>query len=143
MNSYMSSTVDRTKNGVCPDDCSLCCSDILILSEQDVSRIKKYLKKHPEIKPHNYTPMLSSEYIDKCPFNNPDTHKCMIYEARPEICRNFSCNRFNTPDYKPMDYRNKKVRSMLETFTDISCPQMPNLDGLNQTLKKKVKEAYK
>ena len=142
MNSYMSSMVDRTENGICPDNCSLCCSDILVLSEQDVSRIKKYLKKHPEIKPYNYTPVLSSKYIDKCPFNNPDTHKCMIYSVRPQICKSFSCHRFNNPNYKPMDYRNKCVRSMLKTFTDIDCPQAPNLDGLNEILEDQKEKAY-
>lgn len=142
MNSYMSSMVDRTENGICPDNCSLCCSDILVLSEQDVSRIKKYLKKHPEIKPYNYTPVLSSNYIDKCPFNNPDTHKCMIYSVRPQICENFSCHRFNNPNYKPMDYRNKHIRSMLKTFTDIDCPQAPNLDGLNEILEDQKERAY-
>ena len=99
MNSYMSSMVDRTENGICPDGCSLCCSDILVLSEQDISRIKKYLKKHPEIKPHNYTSILSQDYIDKCPFNDPETGKCMIYSVRPQICENFSCHRFSDPDY--------------------------------------------
>lgn len=143
MNDYMSSMVDRTVNGECPEDCGLCCSDILVLSEQDVSRIKKYLKKHPEIEPHNYTPVLSSEYIDKCPFNNPETHKCMIYSVRPTICENFSCARFKNSNYKPMDYRNKRVRSMLATFTNIECPQAPNLDGLNAMLADKIKEAYK
>ena len=142
MNNYMSSMVDRTENGVCPDGCSLCCSDILVLSEQDVSRIKKYLKKHLEIKPHNYTSILSQDYIDKCPFNDPETGKCNIYSVRPEICENFSCHRFNDPDYKPMDYRNKHIKSMLATFTDIQCPQMPNLDDLNRMLKDKIKEAY-
>ena len=142
MNSYMSSMVDRTENGICPDGCSLCCSDILVLSEQDISRIKKYLKKHPEIKPHNYTSILSQDYIDKCPFNDPETGKCMIYSVRPQISENFSCHRFSDPDYKPMDYRNKHIKSMLATFTDIQCPQMPNLDGLNGMLRDKIKEAY-
>ena len=134
--------VDRTENGICPDGCSLCCSDILVLSEQDISRIKKYLKKHPEIKPHNYTSILSQDYIDKCPFNDPETGKCMIYSVRPQICENFSCHRFSDPDYKPMDYRHKHIKSMLATFTDIQCPQMPNLDGLNGMLRDKIKEAY-
>ena len=142
MNSYMSSMVDRTENGICPDGCSLCCSDILVLSEQDISRIKKYLKKHPEIKPHNYTSILSQDYIDKCPFNDPETGKCMIYSVRPQICENFSCHRFSDPDYKPMDYRNKHIKSMLATFTDIQCPQMPNLDGLNEILEDQKERAY-
>ncbi len=41
-----------------------------------------------------------------------------------------------------MDYRNKHIKSMLATFTDIQCPQMPNLEGLNEILEDQKEKAY-
>lgn len=142
MNYSMSYPVDNTINGECNFDCGgKCCSAILLLTSNEILKIKKYLKKHPEIKPTNYTPILSEEFVDKCPFLDNESSKCKIYEVRPEICKRFICSKYKNPDYKPMNYNYTKVINMLTTFTNLNCPQAPDLTGLNNLLGEKKREA--
>lgn len=140
MNKFMATPIDNTKDGEC-SQCGRCCSAILPVNPNQILRIKKYLKKHPEIKPHNYTPILSKDFMDICPFLSEDK-KCMIYEVRPSVCEHFSCARFKDPNYKPMDYRQVKLINMFTTFSDEPCPQAPNLDGLNEILEDQKERAY-
>ena len=83
---------DYTKNGSC-SHCGACCPDNLRISEDEVDRIKKYIKDN-NIKPCNHTPVLMANAVDfLCPFldTNKETEKCRIYEVRPAICKCFTC----------------------------------------------------
>lgn len=80
--------IDFTCNGKC-SGCGSCCSNALPLSENEVSRIKKYIKEH-NIKEQRHN-MISGVDMT-CPFRDDTNKKCLIYEIRPAICRQFMCN---------------------------------------------------
>ena len=79
---------DFTYNGKC-SNCGQCCSNLLPLSDSEVKRIKQYIKKH-NIKEQRHNAMVGVDMT--CPFRDEVNKKCLIYEIRPEICRQFMCN---------------------------------------------------
>lgn len=81
-----------TKDGKC-SQCGSCCSNMLPLTPTDIKRVKRYIKKH-KIKERKHLYPYAGPVLDMtCPFldDSKETTKCMIYEARPEICRDFFC----------------------------------------------------
>ena len=81
---------DATINGVC-SKCGQCCSAILPVTPQEVERIRKYIKKN-NIKPVSTLKILATKTIDlTCPFY--EKSKCLVYEVRPRICKDFMCNK--------------------------------------------------
>lgn len=112
--------IDYTHKGEC-SNCGECCSDILPLNTQEITKIDKYLKKH-KVKKHH-------EFLNdaRCPFRNDITRKCDIYEVRPYICQAFKCDTQPEEAEFRRDEINKvrKVRSMKELFfKDDSTVQM-------------------
>ena len=86
---------DFTKNGECIR-CGNCCSDFLPLSKREIKGIRQYIKKHHiKRQKHLFAP-LDGDYVSYdivCPFYSPLEKKCAIYEIRPDICREFKCNK--------------------------------------------------
>ena len=81
-----------TDNGKC-SSCGKCCSNILPLSQKDISRIKKYIKAH-NIKSCNHFLPTANPMIDMtCPFRDNDKKICTIYAVRPAICMDFKCDK--------------------------------------------------
>lgn len=82
-----------TRNGVC-SNCGACCSNTLPLTKKDVVKLKKYIRKH-DIKPISHAPsVLMQITIDAiCPFRDNINEKCIIYDARPTICRLYQCDK--------------------------------------------------
>ncbi len=80
--------IDFTVNGKC-SQCGACCSDILPIRKDEIEKIKEYIKKH-KIKEQRHNAMLGADMT--CPFRNESHRKCLIYEVRPWICRQFMCN---------------------------------------------------
>lgn len=89
---------NKTCNGKC-SGCGDCCTEFLTITKHEYRAISNYLKEHPEIK-CQYHSSLSTNIYCFCPFNDAQTHKCLIYEVRPKICRDFVCN-------LPLDVMNK------------------------------------
>ena len=79
---------DNTIDGKC-SGCGECCSNLLPLSEQEISNIKAYIKKH-KIKEQRHNAMVGVDMT--CPFRDDVNKKCLIYSIRPAICRQFVCN---------------------------------------------------
>ncbi len=79
---------DNTQEGRC-SSCGACCTDILPLTEKDIAEIKAYMKKHP-IKEQRHKVVNAVDLT--CPFRDDINRRCLIYEARPSICRDFLCN---------------------------------------------------
>lgn len=79
---------DFTNNGKC-SNCGQCCSNLLPLSDNEVKTIKKYIKKH-KLKEQRHNVMVGVDMM--CPFRDEANKKCLIYEIRPAICRQFMCN---------------------------------------------------
>ena len=83
---------DHTVDGKC-SQCGACCSDFLPVSEQEISKIHAYVRKHG-IKIHKNAPPTAKPVEDyTCPFRNEAERKCDIYEVRPAICRDFQCDK--------------------------------------------------
>lgn len=76
-------------------NCGECCTDLLPVSERELRRIRQYVARHGR-KEHHNAPLLAirQAMVDMtCPFRNPATSRCDIYEVRPEICRSFICTK--------------------------------------------------
>lgn len=82
---------DNTIGGKC-SCCQECCSDILPLTVEEALAIVDYMLKN-NIKPKARVRIFPRLEIDmRCCFVDDDTHTCMIYSVRPEICHKFLCN---------------------------------------------------
>ena len=89
---FKNGTYDFTDNGKCTQ-CGQCCSNLLVMIDEEIAIIRKYIKRH-QIKEHRHLIPLTNLAIDMtCPFLNDSkkTEKCDIYEVRPKICRDFIC----------------------------------------------------
>ena len=112
---------DFTKDGKC-SQCGACCSNMLWLSEKEISRIKQYIKKHNIKEQKHVAPAVLVEQpkLDlTCPFlnENKKTEKCVIYHCRPAICRCFVCDDPKGARNHPELYEEERVPvSMRETF---------------------------
>lgn len=79
---------DFTVNGKC-SNCGQCCSNMLPMSKREVKRIKAYIKQH-DIKEQRHNMLVGIDMT--CPFRDEANRKCLVYEVRPAICRQFMCN---------------------------------------------------
>ena len=79
-----------TKDGNC-SCCGNCCTALLPVTKDELKVIKRYIKRH-NIKPivHNIEGV---DFDLTCPFRNEDERICNIYEIRPQICRDFKCDK--------------------------------------------------
>lgn len=88
-----SGVFDFTKDGQC-SNCGECCSDFLPISPEEIKRISAYIKKHGIKEQKHFLPVANPPDWDfVCPFRNNTERKCMIYEVRPAICRDFRCDK--------------------------------------------------
>ena len=77
---------DRTKDGKC-SGCGQCCGNFLPVSSKEIKEIRRYVNKYHSVIAFDFT----------CPFldDSKAKEKCLIYQVRPEICRDFVCNNPN------------------------------------------------
>lgn len=80
------------KGGKCTQ-CGSCCSNLLPMSEKEISAIHRYIKKK-RVKECRHIAPATAIYDMTCPFldTGKDCEKCRIYPVRPEICRQFICD---------------------------------------------------
>lgn len=84
---------DYTKDGEC-SNCGECCSDFLPISPEEIRRISAYIKKHGIREQRHFAPTVIVPVVDLvCPFRSNTERKCVIYEVRPAICRDFRCDK--------------------------------------------------
>ena len=93
-------------NGKC-SKCGECCSNILPVCQKELYTIADYVMEH-NIKPQ--WQLLTMQNKLMCPYF--DGKKCLIYEVRPLICREFYCYKkptiemamkFKGNEYIPID----------------------------------------
>ena len=86
----MHRTTNHFTDGHCTE-CGECCGRFLPLCQSDIKRIRKYLRKHTVELPR----VIGGDSLARCPFLDKEKkiHRCTIYEARPNICRVFSCKK--------------------------------------------------
>lgn len=73
--------------------CARCCTNLLPLTRSEVLRLRKIAKKEHKL-------FYKKDWYDICPFLN---HKkeCDIYDERPHICREFTCNDYEHGVFSP------------------------------------------
>lgn len=92
LSDIMRGNTDFTINGEC-SECGECCSNLLPMSKDEIKAIRKVVREQKiQPLPHNVTMLESMDWL--CPFldTNKENHKCVIYQHRPLICRDFSCH---------------------------------------------------
>lgn len=112
-----SGVYDFTEGGRCKG-CGECCSPLLPVSDKEIDRIKKYIKKH-RIRPQKVGMVFANPVYDvTCPFLRKDVSKdrCSIYPVRPEICVKFKCDHASKGKRCDVDIRDKKLVDMREIF---------------------------
>ncbi len=121
-----------------------CCTNILLLSDKEIAKIRNYVNRN-NIPLNNPYSIFNQEYVDKCPFVDPETFKCRIYPVRGEVCKSFTCNTYLKKKPNIPNYRNKKVVDMLATFggKDVYYPCKPDLKQQEEIFKAKKKMVYK
>ena len=105
---FSNGTYDLTNNGKCTG-CGSCCSNVLPMTENEISTIRKYIKKH-NIKEHRHNLPTVEPTIDMtCPFldDSKKCDKCDIYAVRPRICRDFICCPSKRPKINDLAYKLK------------------------------------
>lgn len=105
-------TFDFTCNGKCTG-CGGCCSNILPMTEDEIRTIRKYIKRYKIKEQKRLLPTVNQNLDMTCPFldNSKKCDKCMIYEVRPMVCRDFICDPKQRP---PVDLSYaSKVRMVL------------------------------
>lgn len=76
---------DNSCCGKC-SKCGECCTNILPITQEEIDTIAKYVIKN-KIRPQSH--MLVMQNRLTCPYYNGK--KCLIYEVRPLICKEFYC----------------------------------------------------
>lgn len=83
---------DFTVDGHC-SNCGSCCSNFLPVSDVEIKRIRKYIKRHGVKEQIRVLPTANPTWDMTCPFRSDKEKKCLIYEVRPGICRDFQCDK--------------------------------------------------
>lgn len=88
LKTVLSGNVEITDNSICGkcSKCGECCTNLLPISQKELDRIQKYVI-NKKIRPQ--TQMLVMQNRLTCPYYNGK--KCLIYEVRPLICKEFYC----------------------------------------------------
>lgn len=118
--------------------CGKCCSNILMVTDEEIANIKEYIKKN-NVKIINRNNIAFKDDVDICPFLSEDNSQCNIYSVRPNMCRCFNCN---ADLHKTMNYRGVKAINMLLTFggKNVFSVNPPNLTYINQRIKQLQKK---
>lgn len=110
-------TYNFCKNGKCIG-CGSCCTNALPMTKQEVDKIKAYIKKNGIREQKHMIPTNVPIIVDMtCPFmKNYGRERCVIYEVRPRICKEFICD----PEQRKVPDKNftsrTKVYDVRETF---------------------------
>lgn len=76
-----------TKDGKC-SKCGNCCTALLPITKEELKALQRYVKRH-----HIHIVRHEGGFDLTCPFRNDELGICMCYEVRPQICRDFRCDK--------------------------------------------------
>lgn len=95
---FSDGTYDLTDNGKCTG-CGSCCTNFLPMTEKEVSIIHRYIKKRNVKEQKHFIPSSTPTVDMTCPFldDSKSFDKCLIYEVRPRVCRDFICRLSDRP----------------------------------------------
>lgn len=88
LKTVLNGTGKITDNSICGNcsKCGECCTNLLPISQKELDTIQKYVIEN-KIRPQ--TQILVMQNRLTCPYYNGK--KCLIYEVRPLICKEFFC----------------------------------------------------
>lgn len=109
LNDMRSGIYDYTKDGQC-SNCGECCSDFIPISDEEIRRIKKYVRRHHIKEQKKVYPTAVPVDDFTCPFRNSGKRRCEIYEVRPAICRDFRCDKPKKEIWADRDMYHGKYR---------------------------------
>lgn len=112
---------DNTCNGKC-SRCGECCGLFIPFNDDDITRIKQYVKEH-NIKPYDRLNKMTGGFEARCCFYDVKEKKCTIYPVRPYACRDFICSRkdwkLKRDEYEiKAKYNSTLNRMIMATFDD-------------------------
>lgn len=87
-----SGVYDYTVDGEC-SNCGQCCSNFLPISAKEIKAIHRYIRKHDIKEQRTCWPTVEPVTDFTCPFRSDNERKCLVYEVRPLICRDFQCDK--------------------------------------------------
>lgn len=107
---FSDGTCDLTDNGKCKG-CGSCCTNFLPMTEKEVSIIHRYIKERNVKEQKHFIPSSAPTVDMTCPFldDSKSCDKCLIYEVRPRVCRDFICR----PSDRPTVDRNFTKKCMV------------------------------
>ena len=110
-------TYDLTCNGKCTG-CGGCCSNILPMTEDEIRIIRNYIKRYNIKEQKRLIPTVNPNLDMTCPFldNSKKCDKCMIYEVRPRVCRDFICDPKQRPPVDLSYASNVRIVMVREEF---------------------------
>ena len=105
-----------TRRGSC-DGCGECCGRFLPMTDKDAARLKAYVSWNGiEPMPEAWEEGGELFVNLNCPFLGHDK-RCMVYEARPAICRAYRCDRHKAGTMEPPEWDSMpKLVDMREVF---------------------------
>lgn len=105
-----------TVGGKC-SGCGSCCGDLLPLSDDEINRIHKYIRRNHIAECKHLFPLAKSPLDLTCPFRDNGQKTCRIYDVRPEICRQFICdNEQRAKENRELLKVGRRIVSMREEF---------------------------
>lgn len=100
--------IDFSCNGKC-SCCGECCSCFLPVTQNEINVMQKYVIEH-KIRPQKQ--LLVMENKLSCPYY--DGKRCLIYEIRPLICKEFYC--YKEPDIETARKMTKEKRTTVNMW---------------------------
>ena len=118
LNTYKQGIYNFTDNGKCIE-CGNCCSRYLLMTQKEINTISKYIQRKKIKQQIHSVNVLSGKVFDAtCPFldDTKPNHKCTIYEIRPQICRDFKCDCWQSGRKEPPLRKKLRVVDVTEQF---------------------------
>lgn len=107
-----------TERGNCKG-CGECCGRFLPLSHFDVARLRGFIERNGvSLQPEEFVDFDGMKINLQCPFLDIHTRECTVYDARPEICRTYRCDKHKRGEFRfPFGYRGMALADMREVFS--------------------------
>ena len=118
INTFSQGVYNFTDNGNCIE-CGNCCSRYLVMTQKEINTISKYIEKKKIKRQIHSVNVLSGKVFDfLCPFldDTKSNHKCTIYEVRPQICRDFKCDCWQSERKEPPLNKRLRIVDVTEQF---------------------------
>lgn len=95
--------IHETPKGEC-SRCGQCCAFTIPYTQDELDIVKNYVKKHNIKRVDNRLSITDKTFMADCCFCDKKNHKCLIYEVRPYVCKQFRCSHKDWAERNINDY---------------------------------------